>query len=420
MKLLDRTTRHYLIYSVLVLLVVTPIFYLVIDRLFIDDVDEALLLQKQEIQIRIQKMKTANDLLVWADLDGDVKIVPAGGKQFKDSIFYTVQYDSISDELEPYRILSSTVTLENVPYHLTARISLVESEDLIEAIALTQAIVLIILLSGLLIINWRVSKRIWKPFYDTLEKLESFEVEKTPQLVLGISSVKEFMDLNNSIKRLADRNYKSYLNQKEFTENAAHEMQSPLAVFQSKLELLMQTKNLSEEQALLMVSLLDATSRISKLNKALLLLSKIENNQFIETESVNVVTLTKKLVDIFEKQASSKGIVLQTTFQNNLEISFNSTLIDILLSNLISNAIKHNPENGIVTITISGRDWSIGNPGTPSTISPEKIYDRFQKGDTSQTSTGLGLAIAKKICDTSGIAIQYEFKNDFHLFSVNF
>ncbi len=420
MKLLNRTTLHYLIYSVIVLLVVTPIFYLIIDRLFIEDVDEALLLQKQEIQLRIQKIKSATDLLLWADLDGDVKIVPAAGKHFRDSIYHIVQYDSVADEMEPYRILSSTVTLQNVPYHLTARISLVESEDLIKAIALTQAIVLVILLAGLLIINWRVSKRIWKPFYDTLEKLGNFEVEKTPQLVLGSSSVKEFVDLNNSIKRLADRNYKAYLNQKEFTENAAHEMQSPLAVFQSKLELLMQTKNLSEEQAQLMVSLLDATSRLSKLNKALLLLSKIDNNQFIETESINIVILTSKLIEIFNKQASSSGIHIHTSFRNDLEISFNPTLIDILLSNLISNAIKHNPEQGMVMITISGRSWIITNPGIPSIISPDKIYDRFQKGDTNQTSTGLGLAIAKKICDTSGIAIQYEYRNNTHSFSVGF
>ena len=114
------------------------------------------------------------------------------------------------------------------------------------------------------------------------------------------------------------------------------------------------------------------------------------------------------------------GINIQTSFQNDLEISFNPTLIDILLSNLISNSIKHNPKHGVVTITISGREWTIANPGNPSIISPDKIYDRFQKGDTNQTSTGLGLAIVKKICDTSGIAIQYKFKNDVHLFSVNF
>ena len=419
MRLLNRTTLNYLIYSIVVLLVVTPVFYFVIDQLFTKDVDETLLLQKQEIQYRFQKIKSESELQVWTDLDGDVRVEPSNGKLYPDSIFNLVQYDSLADEMEPYRILSSTVMLGIKPYHITARISLVESEDLIEAIVVTQAIVLVALLAGLLIINGWVSKRIWKPFYDTLGKLENFEVEKTPFLKFGSSSIKEFNDLNKAIEQLADRNYKSYLSQKEFTENAAHEMQTPLAIFQSKLELLMQTKNLSEEQAILMASLSEATSRLSKLNKALLLLSKIENNQFTEDETVDVTALTNKLIDIFNKQATTDEILFKTTFLNHLSISFNPTLIDILLSNLISNAIKHNPGRGLIEISISGRQWKISNPGSPL-ISPDRIFERFQKGTSSHASTGLGLAIVKKISDTNGIAIQHEYENNWHSFTIRF
>ena len=225
--------------------------------------------------------------------------------------------------------------------------------------------------------------------------------------------------MNKAIEQLADRNYKSYLSQKEFTENAAHEMQTPLAIFQSKLELLMQTKNLSEEQAILMASLSEATSRLSKLNKALLLLSKIENNQFTEDETVDVTALTNKLIDIFNKQATTDEILFKTTFLNHLSISFNPTLIDILLSNLISNAIKHNPGRGLIEISISGRQWKISNPGSPL-ISPDRIFERFQKGTSSQASTGLGLAIVKKISDTNGIAIQHEYENNWHSFTIRF
>ena len=419
MRLLNRTTLNYLIYSIVVLLVVTPVFYFVIDQLFTKDVDETLLLQKQEIQYRFQKIKSESELQVWTDLDGDVRVEPSNGKLYPDSIFNLVQYDSLADEMEPYRILSSTVMLGIKPYHLTARISLVESEDLIKAIVVTQAIVLVALLAGLLIINGWVSKRIWKPFYDTLGKLENFEVEKTPFLKFGSSSIKEFNDLNKAIEQLADRNYKSYLSQKEFTENAAHEMQTPLAIFQSKLELLMQTKNLSEEQAILMASLSEATSRLSKLNKALLLLSKIENNQFTEDETVDMTALTNKLIDIFNKQATTDEILFKTTFLNHLSISFNPTLIDILLSNLISNAIKHNPGRGLIEISISGRQWKISNPGSPL-ISPDRIFERFQKGTSSHASTGLGLAIVKKISDTNGIAIQHEYENNWHSFTIRF
>ncbi len=420
MKLLNRTTLNYLLYSVIVLLIITPIFYVVINTLFIKDVDETLLLQKQEIQFRIEKIISTNDLKVWVDLDGDVQIEPANGRTFNDSIFNVTQYDSLADELEPYRMLSSSVSAGGKLYHLTARISLVESKDLIFAIVLTQASALVLLLAGLVIINSWVSKRIWKPFYNTLEKLRQFEVEKTPLLKLGSSSTKEFNDLNNAIEQLADRNYKMYLSQKEFTENAAHEMQTPLAIFQSKLELLMQTTSITEEQAKLMVSLMDSTNRLSKLNKALLLLSKIENNQFIETEVVDVVGLTNKLISVFENQAATNKTSIQLTVLYNLQITFNPTLIDILLSNLLSNALKYTSSKGTISITISNNKWQITNSGDQPIASPTKIYDRFQKGDASQTSTGLGLAIVKKICDMSGGSIQYNHENKTHNFSVTF
>ena len=154
MRLLNRTTLNYLIYSIVVLLVVTPVFYFVIDQLFTKDVDETLLLQKQEIQYRFQKIKSESELQVWTDLDGDVRVEPSNGKLYPDSIFNLVQYDSLTDEMEPYRILSSTVMLGIKPYHITARISLLESEDLIEAIVVTQAIVLVALLAGILIITF--------------------------------------------------------------------------------------------------------------------------------------------------------------------------------------------------------------------------------------------------------------------------
>lgn len=419
MRLLNRTTFNYLLYSILVLFVVTPIFYFVIDQLITKDVEETLFLQKKEIQYRLQKIKSDGDLLIWADLDGEVKIEPTNGKHYPDSIFNLTQYDSLSNEVEPYRVLSTTVIAGGKFYHLTARVSLVESEDLIKAIVIAQAVVLVFLLVGLLLINSLVSKRIWKPFYDTLQKLENFEVEKTPFLKLGTSSIIEFGDLNKAIEKLAERNYKSYLSQKEFTENAAHEMQTPLAVFQSKLELLMQTKNLSEEQAELIGSLTEATMRLSRLNKALLLISKIENNQYSENERVNVIELTNKLVSTFEKVALTNNILIKTSFVNDLSIFFNPALIDILLSNLLSNAIKHNSTNGVIEINIFNRQWKISNAGNPL-ISSDKIFERFQKGTTNQTSTGLGLAIAKKICDMNGVTIQYEYQNNCHIFSINF
>lgn len=419
MRLLNRTLLSFLIYSVLVLLIVTPLFYWVVNTIIIRKVDETLLLQKKEIQARIQKIQSDSDLKLWEDLDGEVVIQPFHGPLRADSIYTNTQFNSFTANMEPYRVLETSITIHRQPYKLVARISLVESEDIIEAVAATQLIVLLILLSGLVTINWWISRRIWQPFYDTLEELKKFEVEKTPNVQLTTSSVKEFEDLNRAILQLTARDRQIYLSQKEFTENAAHEMQTPLAIFQSKLELLLQM-NLSEPQAQVMESLMNVTSRLIKLNKALLLLSKIDSRQFSETELVDAAQLTSTLLSLYEEEASEKSIVLKLDIKSNFNLQFNATLIDILFSNLLSNAIRHGHPQSTVLITIEEGVWQIQNEGEPLAIAPEKIFDRFQKSTTHAASTGLGLAIVKKICDTSGLTIQYQFQNNKHRFIIWF
>ena len=198
MRLLNRNMIHYLIYSVLVAGVSIPVFYIVIDRLFVADVEETLMLRKQEVQFRIKNIKSDEDIRLWEKLDGDIQLNPTD-KILKDSVYSIIHYDSLADEMEPYRVLSSSILIHNKPYHLILRLSLVESKDLIEAIVFTQVVLLIILLAGLIIINGVVSRQIWKPFYDTLDKLKQFELDKNPVMQLGKSGVKEFEDLNRSI-----------------------------------------------------------------------------------------------------------------------------------------------------------------------------------------------------------------------------
>ncbi len=419
MRLLNRTILSYLIYSVLVFLIVTPIFYSVISRIFIKEVDETLLLKKNEIQFRTQRIKSEDDLRVWENLDEDIRIEPLTGGLIYDSIYYTSRYDSLSKEIEPYRVLSTVIEIENKSYHLTIFISLLESKDLVRVLSITQAVVLFVLLVGLLFINWRLSKTIWKPFYHTLDELKKFDVEKTGQLRLGEAKVREFKDLNEALKLLSERSYRAFINQKEFTENAAHEMQTPLAVFKSKLELLMQT-NPTEEQAKLMESLNESTSRLARLNRALLLLSKIDNRQFIEAESVDVTKLTEKIVDQNQHELAAKGLTIQVDRKSDLIVKFNATLIEVMLSNLISNALRYSTEKGLVKIEIADLQWGISNHGSPLSFPSEKIFERFQKGNTQVSSTGLGLAIVKKIVDTNGSTIHYQYKEQLHSFHVRF
>jgi signal transduction histidine kinase len=393
--------------------------YGVINAIIIDNVDEELLIERSEIASRIQKMTSVSDLKIWEDLDGDVVIGPIIEKPRRDSIYTSTLRNPLNKGIEPYRVLVSSILFQNKPYRLVARISLLESEDLIKAIATTQLAVLLVLISGLFIVNWWISRRIWQPFYRTLEELKKFEIDKRPDPQLQPSTIKEFEDLNGVITQLTERVHQIYLNQKEFTENAAHELQTPLTIFQTKLELLIQT-DLSASQGQIAESLIEASLRMVKLNKALLLLSKIDNRQFPEIEVTSISDITSKLISRYEPEATAKHICIGTSIANNFPVAFNITLIDVLFSNLISNAIRHSAPHSKITIMIGGNLWQIQNEGHPMTISPKRLFERFQKSVTSSSGMGLGLAIVKKICDTSGLDLDYRFEENSHRFSVKF
>jgi len=230
-------------------------------------------------------------------------------------------------------------------------------------------------------------------------------------------------ELNKAIKNLFDRSHQIYIQQKEFTENASHEMQTPLAIFQSKLELLMQTMPLTEEQAVLIHSLENTNQRLVRLNKSLLLLSKIENNQYPATEEVSIITIAEKIVDQFRAHADLKKITIAEKYTGNTIVKANTTLIEILISNLLSNAIRYNIPQGKIHIEIEKKSMLIQNTGLPITLHTEKIFDRFHKENYpggNMDSIGLGLAIVRKICEMYQFDVSYNFFNNLHCFTVNF
>ncbi|MBS1558070.1 MAG: hypothetical protein JST69_05025 [Bacteroidetes bacterium] len=417
MRLLSRTLLNLSVYSVIILILVTPVFYRIINRIIWDEVDENLFLQKNEIQIRINRLKPDTDLLGWQSLDSNIKIEPISTTFFRDSLFTHQQYNSVTGETEPYRVLITSVIFQNKPYLLTARVSLLEQEDLIKALAVTQSIALVLLLAGMLVINWRNSSALWKPFYKTLDSLQKFELEKAKPLSFTQSKIKEFNDLNKAIAQLTARDHQVYRNQKEFTENASHEIQTPLAIVQSKMEMLMQT-NLTKEQAGLMEEMMIALARLSRLNKGLLLLIKIDSLPFLEREKVNLKEFLEKLILVYQAEANQKTISFQVSLQHQ-EIFFNPLLLDILFSNLLSNAIRHTSPGNIISIFSSLQQITISNPGEALPFDPEKIFNRFQKG-SSKSGAGIGLAIVKRIAETTGIFVQYEFYNHTHFFSIFF
>lgn len=418
-KLLHKTLRVYLIFSVLILIVAAPLFYYITEKLYINDADEALQLRKHEFLIySLPQLKQA-DIATWNRFNRDIKIEP-DRQLTKDTIFYSNYYDTLDFEHEPYREINVPVTIQGKPYTYMARINLVEADDLMKSIALLFLVIIILLLSGLFIITKRLSINLWKPFYDTLHQIEQFEIDKFNQPELAASNIEEFNRLNQSIEQLVKKNISIYHNQKEFIENAAHELQTPLAVFKAKIDMLMQLPDVTQTQFEILNSLNETVGRLTRLNKNLLLLSKIENDNYSNKELVSLNEILEKNRVFFEEQAKAKNIRLNMVLSNVAELKANLVLLEILISNLLLNAVKHNTANGQINVSINKQTLVVASTGVNKPLEADKLFNRFSKSNPSEQGNGLGLAIVKKIADINNWQVEYAFENKFHLFSIRF
>jgi signal transduction histidine kinase len=378
-------------------------------------VDESLVAEKHELFSHLQTDTTIRHL----PLQGLVEIRSAEHWQQSkaDSMYTQVLYDTFSRENIPYRVLQSYVDMQGKPTLVRLKRSLIDGEDLIQSIIIVVVAILVIIITGMIVINRFSSKQLWSPFYTTLEKLRSFEIGKNSSITLPSTRTDEFNDLNHSINALTARSHEAYQSQKAFTENASHELQTPLAIFQGKLELLMQTQPMTAEQAVLISDLEDANRRMGYLNKNLLLLTRIENHQYYEKHPVSIDAAVRRIADQYSAHAIHKSINVQLNIAEGVPVNANSALIDILLSNLISNAIRHNAEGGSVEISVTKEGVVlIQNTGRNAPLDGSKLFMRFHKDSADKDSLGLGLAICHKICEMNGYQLDYAFTEGSHAF----
>lgn len=418
-KLLHKTQQVYLVFSVAIFIVVAPLFYFITESLYIDDIDESLMLHKTEFISNSLEQLNESDISVWNRYNTDIKILKSKGLK-KDSIFYTSYLNKSEQEDEPYRELISPIKIKGKPYTLSVKANLVESEDLMTSIALLFFIIILLMLLGLFIITKKLSLNVWKPFYKTLQEIEEFEIDKSKNPKFSNSKIEEFNRLNSSILNLINRNIIIYNNQREFVENAAHELQTPIAVFKAKIDTLIQRTDITQGQSEILITLNNTISQLNRLNRNLLLLSKIDNHQFNETETVSIKELIIRQQDFFKEQAEQKNIRVTTSFQSDISVKANIGLTEILVNNLLLNAIRHNVKNGELLIDISDHKLIISNTGVLEPLPREELFNRFSKSKASTQGNGLGLAIVKKITDHNNWAISYAYVEKRHAFSLTF
>jgi signal transduction histidine kinase len=418
-KLLHKTQRIYLYILIVLFAVTATLFYFFIQKLYLQEIDETLILSKSEFLDKSISELTVNDISVWNKFNSRIQIQP-DQNILKDTLFNQQYYNQLEQENEPFRELNSPIRIEGKSYTLSIKTSLLESDDLMTGVALFFVIILIILFTAILFINKLLSTRMWKPFYQTLQQIENFEIDKHHKTNLPDSDIMEFNQLNKSIENLIERSIAIYNNQREFIENAAHELQTPIAVFKAKLDDLMQRSDITNGQAEVLNSLNDATLRMNRLNKNLLLLSKLDKHAFSESETFSLKELVEKNLSFFIEQANSKSIDIITDLHDNFILNSNKSFIEIMFNNLLLNAVSHNIENGTVHILLADKKLIISNTGKNIALSTEKLFSRFSKINPSGNGNGLGLAIVKKICDLNQWQVTYTFSEEKHTFSIKF
>ncbi|MER3464554.1 MAG: hypothetical protein C4329_09260 [Chitinophagaceae bacterium] len=420
-RLLNRTLIYYSLFSTLILALSIPFFYWMIEKLYVEDVDESIMLRKREFLAKNSSFLTINDITAWNRFNRDTRILPDTViTKPKDRIIQEIFYDEMMPEWEPYRVLYTNVDIGQQQYVLMIRLNLVESEDLIKTLTWVYCGLVFALLIIIFFLTRFISNRLWHPFYDTIDKIKEFNIEQHPLPVFRSTPIVEFRQLNKGLNKLIRENLKAYQGQKEFTENAAHELQTPLAVFQSKLDMLLQEPSLNKNQAEILQSLYEAASRLSRVNKNLLLLAKIENNQYTSLEDVNVKCLINEVLPYFSGQALSRNLTICTDINEAPTLHACKPLVEIMINNLILNAIGHNSMNGSIAIKASAKQLIISNTGEQQKLNSESLFKRFAKFSKSSSSSGLGLSIVKQICQRQNWQIHYQYKEDKHNFTVTF
>lgn len=418
-KLLQKILKYYFIYAVVILFTIAPIFYEVSNILFEHEANEDLYAIKAEFDQFTKKDLPIKDIVLWNKFNRDITIEKFNGNS-KDSLFDHNYYDALNKDNEPFRVLNSPVKIEHKWFTFSAKMNMVEKENLISSTVILFISLFLLLIIGFFIITKIISKKLWQPFYAALDKMEQFEIDKSTSGKLIESTTEEFNRLNNAIDSLIHKNSSIYQSQREFIENAAHELQTPIAIFKGKLENILQRKDLNTEQFKLIDDLNNTTTRLVKLNKKLLVLSKIDSNSYYEIEKINLYEIINNQLTFFSEQALSKKISITTELEENVVVSSNHFLAEMLISNLFLNTINHNVLNGQIIVKLTNDSITFSNTGTLLPLQTEKMFERFSKSNPSSQGNGLGLSIIKKIIDTNHWSINYYFIDGMHKFEIVF
>ena len=290
-------------------------------------------------------------------------------------------------------------------------------QDIMAGVMIQFVLIIAVLIVAFSVTMHWVSKVLWVPFKDSLRKVEGFDVGTGNIPSLIECDIQEFQELNATLKELMRRSADKYREQKEFTENASHELQTPLAIIHSKLDILLQ-EGLDERQLVTVQQIYEVVNRMSRLNRNLLLLAKIDNNQYDSFEDIDFHSIASANI---EQMSELYGKEIKVFLKGkSCVIRANRILAELMINNLLVNAFRHTSADSTIEVDCSEGYVSVSNSATNGGLDSDKIFGRFNHSSEEKRGTGIGLAIVKAICDFHYWKIEYSYYGEMHHFSIFF
>lgn len=419
MKLLSYTYRKLALLLFLLMAVWGVLFYYAIIDEVVDETDDTL--ENYGEILMESALHDPSILETEGSLMSFYKFTPISeeeGRHYRQVFYDATVYIELEDEDEPVRVMCTAFRMPDGQYYeLKLMISILEQDDMVEAMLWYLGALFLLFLICTSIGIQLVLKGVFRPLHRLLDWLHCIQPGKEVPPLDNPTKIREFRQLSDAALDMGNRSYKAYEEQKQFIENASHELQTPLAIVRGKVELLAESEGMTEQQMEQLDEIYATLGRAVKLNKSLLLLSRIENGQYTEMEDVSVDEILDELLpDLMDIYEHKQVRLIRKREEQPFIIRCNHSLAQILVSNLVKNSLLHNREGGELQVLTTPTSLVIKNTGDVP-LDGEKLFRRFYHGmDGKKDSTGLGLAIARSIALSSLLKLTYEWQNGMHAF----
>ena len=418
MKLIYRVTIRLSLILLPILFLWAAVFYYSMVSEINDETDDSL---EDYAAMLVRRTLTGEELPGPSEGSNNtysIELLPAGsgGEQFmnyRDEQVYIPE----KRETEPARVLEMTFSdADGNRYLLTVSTPTFEREDLLLSVLWHLVVLYAILVVTVLVVTTLVFNYSMRPLYRLLEWLDKYRPGSGVDDLPVETHTTEFKKLTDSARSTIERAEKYFDRQKQFIGNASHELQTPLAVLGTRIEWMIDNTSLTEEQFAELSKMRQSLHRMSRLNRTLLLISKIENAQFNDREDVDFVELINRELEVYNDIYADKGIVCTTDLPLRFIVRMDDSLATTMVTNLLKNAFLHTAEGGTIKISLGGGLFSVSNSGE-SELDKARLFDRFYTSGKSG-STGLGLALVKSITDFYSFAMEYSFEDGWHRFTI--